>query len=326
MKVLALIEHADCVGYRHRLEAFAWALSEMELYLEAVPLGRNRLRQTAGLVAAARADVVIVQCNLLSQWQLVALRRIAKCLICDLDSLPDASSPRELVPLRTAVRLADAVVVGNDYLRLHASAYTDPWRVHTVPTCVEPSWHQPTVHHRSNLAPKLLGIGFHASAHSQAAAAEHLTDVRRQLPRASLRTVGAHPRKDGIQDLPEADIAVSWLPESSPGLGQCGLQVLQSMAAGLPIVANPVGVHRHMVVHGQTGFLASTPSEWTDAIKFLAEDPQLRNRMAAAARQRVEEFYSIQRWQQHFANLVHATAHRLPFYSSTETAHLSATC
>ena len=54
------------------------------------------------------------------------------------------------------------------------------------------------------------------------------------------------------------------------------------MAAGLPVVANPVGMNREMVLHGQTGFLAETRDEWAQAVATLAADPALRARMGAA--------------------------------------------
>ena len=46
------------------------------------------------------------------------------------------------------------------------------------------------------------------------------------------------------------------------------------MAAGLPVVANPVGMNREMVLHGQTGFLAGTREEWAQAVAMLAADPR----------------------------------------------------
>ncbi|GAG46224.1 unnamed protein product, partial [marine sediment metagenome] len=82
------------------------------------------------------------------------------------------------------------------------------------------------------------------------------------------------------------------------------LKVLQYMAAGLPVVANPIGVHCDMVVHGQTGMLASTPAEWANAIGQLAADPGLRQRMGYTGRQLVERQYSVQRWAPEFARLI----------------------
>ena len=76
------------------------------------------------------------------------------------------------------------------------------------------------------------------------------------------------------------------------------------MAAGLPVVANSVGVHRKMIVHGESGFLADTPDEWAEAVSRLAEDPSLRHRMGAAARRRVETDYNVRRWGPKVAKLL----------------------
>jgi glycosyltransferase involved in cell wall biosynthesis len=84
--------------------------------------------------------------------------------------------------------------------------------------------------------------------------------------------------------------------------------VLQFMAAGLPVIANPVGANREMVVPGETGFLASTPDEWAVAIQRLAVDPELRARMGAAGRRRVEREYSVARWSEDFVQRLSSLA------------------
>jgi glycosyltransferase involved in cell wall biosynthesis len=65
------------------------------------------------------------------------------------------------------------------------------------------------------------------------------------------------------------------------------------MAAGLPVIANPVGVHVEMIRHGETGYLATTSHEWVEAMRKLASDPARRQRMGAAGRQRIERDYSV---------------------------------
>src|SRR4029077_10770850 len=86
-------------------------------------------------------------------------------------------------------------------------------------------------------------------------------------------------------------ICISWLPEDPWSRGKCGLKVLQYMAAGLPVVANPVGVHTEMIRHGENGYLAESPAEWARAVLELARSPALRRRMGAAGRRRVERDY-----------------------------------
>ncbi len=116
-------------------------------------------------------------------------------------------------------------------------------------------------------------------------------------------------------DLAAADIGISWLADHPYNYGKCGLRVLQYMAAGLPVVANPIGVTGQMVIHGETGYIASTPDEWAEAIARLAEDPALRRKMGAAGRQMVEERYSVDVWAPRFAGLVRATAEGGTFLS-----------
>ena len=66
------------------------------------------------------------------------------------------------------------------------------------------------------------------------------------------------------------------------------------MAAGLPVVANRVGVHPEMIVPGETGFLADTPEEWVTAIRTLVDNPPLRRVMGAKARELVRQRYSVE--------------------------------
>ena len=93
--------------------------------------------------------------------------------------------------------------------------------------------------------------------------------------------------------LADADIGISWLPDDLWSRGKCGLKVLQYMAAGLPVVANPVGLQAELVRHGETGFLAETPAQWRAAIERLTHDPALRRRLGCAGRQRVETMFSV---------------------------------
>jgi glycosyltransferase involved in cell wall biosynthesis len=68
------------------------------------------------------------------------------------------------------------------------------------------------------------------------------------------------------------------------------------MACGLPVVASSVGCLPDIVAEGETGFLVphSTPEVLADRICRLLADPDIRRRMGAAARMRVEERFDEQ--------------------------------
>jgi glycosyltransferase involved in cell wall biosynthesis len=330
MEVLALIESADHVCYRYRLNALAWALAQEGLLLEALPIQRG-WRRISSLLAGRGAKIVVLQRKLLPAWQLAILRRNAQCLVYDIDDAvfrrptftrPKQRSHARLTRFRGIVRAADAVLAGNDYLAQFASAYTEPGRVHFVPTCVEPSWYPLASHRRIDSWARLAWIGQRSMLPSLNAMQDHLAAIGRRLPDVSLRVIcDVLPQVSGLQvelrpwsssteaaELADADIGVSWLCDDLWGQGKCGLKILQYMAAGLPVVANSVGVHRKMIVHGQSGFLVDTPDDWAESVARLAANPSLRHRMGAAARLTVENDYNVRCWGPKVARLLRQLA------------------
>jgi hypothetical protein len=69
--------------------------------------------------------------------------------------------------------------------------------------------------------------------------------------------------------------------------GKCGFKVLQYMAAGLPVVASPVGVNADYVRPYVNGFHATAADGWVEALRRLAADPSLRERLGRAGRERI---------------------------------------
>jgi hypothetical protein len=108
--------------------------------------------------------------------------------------------------------------------------------------------------------------------------------------------------------LAAGDVGITWIPDDLWSRGKCGLKVLQYQAAGLPVLANPVGVHPAMIDHGRTGILADTFDAWVEAIRALAADPERRRRMGAAARTAVAANYSVAVWADRFVDAVTGAA------------------
>ena len=69
------------------------------------------------------------------------------------------------------------------------------------------------------------------------------------------------------------------------------------MAAGLPVVATAVGGAPEQVVDGLTGLLVPlrAPEALAEALAALAADPERRNNMGRAARERVKLHFPIER-------------------------------
>ena len=64
------------------------------------------------------------------------------------------------------------------------------------------------------------------------------------------------------------------------------------LAAGLPVVASPVGHQAVIVEHGRAGFLVQTEEEWVEALLTLLRDPTRVEAMGKAARHTAETRFS----------------------------------
>jgi glycosyltransferase involved in cell wall biosynthesis len=324
MRLVGLVKGTAHVCCRYRLAAFEPWLAAHGHQLELRAWPSTWLSGLWFHRQLRHFDVAIVLRRLLPAWQLSLLRRSVKKLVFDFDdavfqrdSYADhgpASSSREAGFARM-VGAADAIVAGNAYLAERAVACGAGDKVHVVPTCVDPDRYSLARHERTGPGLQLAWIGS-ASTMQGLEQSRFLWDrVGRRLPGIVLRLICDQPlslrflqvnfrpwsEATEAADLASADIGISWLPDDAWSQGKCGLKVLQYMAAGLPVVANPVGVQAQMIQHGVTGFLADTPDEWCEAIAKLAADPALRRRLGQSGREALERDYSVAagagRWQ-----------------------------
>jgi len=330
MQLVALVQSPDHVCYRYRVAAFADALRRRDIVLQAEVLARGLLARLRQFARLRRAEGVLLQRRLLPVGQLAFLRRTARRLIFDVDDAlwqrdsfhrKGARSSQRLFRYWATVTVADRVIVGNRYLRHRTADYTDPEKVSLIPTCVDPSLYRLAAHQRAGSSIRLVWIGQRSTLPSLRCAEEQLARVAVRLPGLRLRVISDHfpslrsirvetcrwSQQSETARLAESDVGISWLPNDQWSLGKCGLKVLQYMAAGLPVVANRVGIHNELIHHGVTGFLADTPQQWEKAVVTLACDPCLRATMGKAARRLVERRYSVAAWKDIFARLVEQT-------------------
>jgi glycosyltransferase involved in cell wall biosynthesis len=115
-------------------------------------------------------------------------------------------------------------------------------------------------------------------------------ELEREAEGSSVRFLGAR------DDVPEllASLDVFAFPSLFEGL--C-LAVIEAQAAGVPVAATPVGGIRETVVDGETGLLVPTgdPPALAAAIRRLLEDRPAAEAMAAEAKRRVRERFSVER-------------------------------
>ena len=89
------------------------------------------------------------------------------------------------------------------------------------------------------------------------------------------------------------DVGVMPLPDGPFERGKCGYKLVQYMAGGLPVVASPVGANLQIVEHEINGFLSASTEDWINNLRSLRDDPQKRNKMGKAGRQKAEQSYNL---------------------------------
>lgn len=212
---------------------------------------------------------------------------------------------------------ADHVIAGNAILAEHLSRYAAT--VSVVPSVVDTD----RVGTRSHAdAPELvLGwIGSRSTAPFVSGIGAALRRVAAELGDVRLRLLmvgGSVPPPPGIghearpwspeaQDdaLRRMDVGLMPLPDTPWNRGKCAYKALQYMAAGVPVVADDVGIAADVVGDGTAGFAVRGDDQWVESLLALMRDRGLRARLGAEGRRRVERDYSLARWAPELAAIV----------------------
>lgn len=199
------------------------------------------------------------------------------------------------------LRRADAIVVSTPTLaEMLPPGLPEPTVLPTVPA---PQEYELVRHHEER--PVIVGwsgtIGGLAYLDPLASVFERL----RRDGTADLHVVSAQPwrgparftrwREDRATTLFE-DFSVGIMPlfDTPYARAKAGFKLLEYMAAGLPVVASPVGVNAELVERSGAGLLASTPEEWEGALRELAASVELRRELGARGRSFVEGYADLE--------------------------------
>ncbi|MGL6094851.1 MAG: glycosyltransferase [Fimbriiglobus sp.] len=314
MRIVGLVESPGHVCGRYRLAAFRPALAAAGHTLDLVTLPKSAFARLRLFRSLRSADVVILQRKLPSRVETALLRRWVRRLVFDFDdavwlrdsySAKGFESPRRGRRFRAVAAACDLVVAGNAALAEESRRFSRA--VTVVPTCVGPTAY-PIAEHSTGNPVRLVWVGSSSTLRGLERFRQTLEAVGAAVPNVRLTLicdrfltfqnlpVDAVPWAEATEaaDIAAADIGIGWVPDDPWSRGKCGLKILQYQAAGLPVVANPVGVQAEFVRDDETGFQAETTEDWVTAIRQLAADPGLRARLGAAGRAAVEQRYSVE--------------------------------
>ncbi len=311
ISILALVEDERAASCRFRFGQFVGPLAEEGIALRIQGLGRDRERRQQLLRSAAEYSVTILHRKLLRRNEFRTLRRAAPLMVYDFDDavmFRDSNAARQRSwqrrhRFRRLIQGADLVLAGNDYLKAQAEAAGG--RALIFPTVVDTG-----AFSSRPVAKEPAVIGWMGSASNFLYLFEILSPIQGLLesrPDLVFRVVADRPpdlgplpvdyrpwsEENEAGDLSGFTVGVMPLVDDPWTRGKCAFKLLQYGAARLPSVASPVGANRAVIQEGVTGYFAGDAGEWRDRLEELLDSPGKREEMGQAARQLVEEKYSL---------------------------------
>lgn len=203
----------------------------------------------------------------------------------------------------TVIAGAAAVTAGNQILADYARTYNR--NTHYLPTVVDTSRYQPHTGTRSSRAFTVGWIGSYSTAAYLREFAVPLSALGQEGQVRFIVMGGKAPKVPNVSvvelDWNESteldvinsfDVGIMPLPDNDWARGKCGFKLIQYMACAVPVIASPVGANVD-ILNPDSGFLATTPQEWLDALRILRDQPAVRARMGEAGRARVVQHYSL---------------------------------
>jgi glycosyltransferase involved in cell wall biosynthesis len=298
-------------------------------------LADSRRRLRGELQAEEEASTVIVQ-RQVDLAPSLALERAAardRRLVFDVDDAvwlsgrqtgghPASALKGAARKVRWLAERAEHTIAGNEILAEHLAAYSQ--RVTVVPSLVDPA-RFPLRQHAQAETLTLGWIGSPTTAPYLRGIVEAIERFASGSPRpVRLLVVGGSPppiagvqveelawsEEAERQSLDQIDVGLMPLEDTPWTRGKCAYKALQYMAAGIPPVAEDVGVSAATIA--DAGYAVKGSDAWVEALQALAGDADLRSRLGGVGRHRVEERFSPQRWLPTIAMILRGKGDPMP--------------
>ena len=119
--------------------------------------------------------------------------------------------------------------------------------------------------------------------------------ISNQAPEIDLKSLVYQPwcKDREIDDLATFNVGLMPLEDDQWAKGKCAFKALQYMALGIPALVSPVGMNTEVVTDGENGYICTTPSDWYTRLAQVITNADLRTRLGAAARDKIQKNYAV---------------------------------
>ena len=261
-----------------------------------------------------KGDALLVQKKLFSTADVARLRSRAGRLLYDFDDavhLDGAGSTRNRDRFNAIVSAADRIIAGNPTLAEAANRHAS-----VLPTPIDTGAITPPPPRERD--PHLIAwIGSRTNLSNLTLAYDAFVRTRTRHPQLTWVVMADRPPAappDGVVFEPwsvpaerallrRAAFGLMPLIDTPFNRGKCGFKILLYQAAGLCVLASPVGINAGLITDGEDGFLAEADG-WERAFQAAVENPGRARSVGEAGRARVERTHSLNALYPRFRKLV----------------------
>jgi glycosyltransferase involved in cell wall biosynthesis len=308
VNLLIVTNNPERASFRQRIGTYLDFFHDNGINCEVAKLPAGSLARRKLFKQATDFDGFFLHKKRLNSLDAFWVSRYAKKVIYDFDDAimysdkhTDRPSHKRQKSFKRTVQLADMVIAGNSYLAEHARKSNTS--VNLLPTGLDTHIYKSKSDLKNNNL-HLVWIGSESTLGYLAELKPALEEIGSRFDNVVLRIICdaffdlnnlevekcLWSLKKEVVDLVTSDIGLAPLPDNRFTRGKCGFKILQYAAAGLPVVASPVGANAEYVQDGATGFLVTDTRQWVDRITELIENPNLGKRMGREGRAYAEKF------------------------------------
>jgi glycosyltransferase involved in cell wall biosynthesis len=309
MNLLILTNNFNRASFKQRIGVYLDTLRRNGIDYEVAQLPSGTLARRELFKKAADFDGVFLHKKKLNFVDAFWLRRYSRKIIYNFDDAimysdknPERYSRSHLIPFRRSVKLADMVIAGSPYLAEHARRFNP--NVEVLPIGLKISDYRPDCRPKVDGKIRLVWIGSSGTLKYLAEIKPALEEIGARFNNVILRIICDEffdlqnlPVEKRLwsqdtrgTDLATSDIGLAPLPDNRFTRGKCSFKVLEYSAAGIPLIASPVGTNSDYVRDNVTGFLVTDTRQWIDRITQLIDSSQLREKMGQAGIERAANF------------------------------------
>ena len=309
MRLLIITNNLSRASFRQRIGIHLDLLRKEGIDCRIARLPSGMFARQALFASARDFDGVLLHRKMFTAWDGFWMRHYGRRVIFDFDDAimysdrkPEQTSRIRMHRFGRSVALSCAVIAGNRYLADHARRYIA--NVHILPTALDIRPYAMERPHTGDQAVRLVWIGSDSTLKYLREIQPALEEIGKRFPHTILRIVcnrfldletmpvekRVWSQETEAVELMTSDIGLAPLSDDPFTRGKCGFKILQYQAAGLPVVASPVGVNKDFVQNGRTGFLARNRSEWIENLATLIDHPDMRVAFGRSGRTEVEKF------------------------------------